>query len=206
MINLNTVDLQLFEEKKTIDRILTDLKIGWWKVDHEKKGYVLSDIAVKMLKLDSNIIRFKTFTEMIREDYRARIMKEIENIENQYLYDQTFPVQTPSGEIWLRSKIIHKETDEKGNSSISGFIQIIPNPEVTQPEKASLLRINNLLYQLNTISHTLLSFLQSDTADTVINKILENILEQFKGGRAYIIEYNWKKRHKLVLMKSQTPT
>lgn len=56
MINLNTVDLQLFEEKKTIDRILTDLKIGWWKVDHEKKGYVLSDIAVKMLKLDSNII------------------------------------------------------------------------------------------------------------------------------------------------------
>ena len=124
MINLNTVDLQLFEEKKTIDRILTDLKIGWWKVDHEKKGYVLSDIAVKMLKLDSNIIRFKTFTEMIREDYRARIMKEIENIENQYLYDQTFPIQTPSGEIWLRSKIIHKETDEKGNSSISGFIQI----------------------------------------------------------------------------------
>ncbi|KIO45111.1 hypothetical protein IE90_06645 [Sanguibacteroides justesenii] len=194
MINLNTVDLQLFEEKKTIDRILTDLKIGWWKVDHEKKGYVLSDIAVKMLKLDSNIIRFKTFTEMIREDYRARIMKEIENIENQYLYDQTFPIQTPSGEIWLRSKIIHKETDEKGNSSISGFIQIIPNPEVTQPEKASLLRINNLLYQLNTISHTLLSFLQSDTADTVINKILENILEQFKGGRAYIIEYNWEKK------------
>ena len=206
MINLNTVDLQLFEEKKTIDRILTDLKIGWWKVDHEKKGYVLSDIAVKMLKLDSNIIRFKTFTEMIREDYRARIMKEIENIENQYLYDQTFPIQTPSGEIWLRSKIIHKETDEKGNSSISGFIQIIPNPEVTQPEKASLLRINNLLYQLNTISHTLLSFLQSIRPIPLSTRFLKISWNNSKAEGLTSLSITGKKRHKLVLMKSQTPT
>ena len=46
------------------------------------------------------------------------------------------------------------------------------------------------MYQLNNISYTLLSFLQNNNTSEIINKILQDILQVFKAGRAYIIEYD----------------
>lgn len=39
-----------------------------------------------------------------------------------------------------------------------GSLQILPNPEITGTTEASFWRMNNLLFQLNSVSHTLLSF------------------------------------------------
>ena len=55
-------------------------------------------------------------------------------------------------------------------------------------------QINDLLYRLNSISHTLLSLLKTNDLDVVIDKILTDVQTMFHGGRAYIIEFDRERR------------
>ena len=54
-------------------------------------------------------------------------------------------------------------------------------------------KFNIHLHQQNNISRSLAHFLQTEDTNEVIYKILQDILEQYKAGRAYIIEYDWEK-------------
>lgn len=182
---------ELPEENQLLQSILADAKIGWWKADYEHQLYIISDFIKDTFRLTSNRICFDEFQYIVREDYKTRIAMEIENIQNQFIYDQTFPICCPHGEFWLRSRIVDREMNANKITSVFGYIQLVSNPEIKHQESASFERLNNLLYQLNIISHTLLSFLKSDSPDEVINKILSDILKLFKGGRSYIIEYDW---------------
>ena len=56
------------------------------------------------------------------------------------------------------------------------------------------LQVNSLLYQQNSISYSLLAFLQCDDIPQVINRILGDILKQFRGDRTYIVEIDRKKQ------------
>ena len=171
-------------------RLLADAGMCWWKADFNRKTYFLSDSLKKLFGTDGNVLSFEAIIGMIREDYRMRVRARFDAFLFHYKYDETFPMHCPSGKLWIRSKMVYKEADETGNVIVTGFVQEIPDPETSQSEKASSLRMNNLLYQLGSISHTLLSFLRAETSATVIHKVLRDILKQFKGGRTYIIEYD----------------
>ena len=54
--------------------------------------------------------------------------------------------------------------------------------------------VNSLLYQQNSISYSLLAFLQSDNIAEIINQILDDLLRQFGGDRTYIVEIDRKKK------------
>lgn len=179
------------EEAGLIQRILEENKIGWWKADYREQMYYFSANIKRITGLAHNTLSFKDFKNIIREDFRLRIIKEIDNITDRTLFDQTFPIHTPKGEIWLHTKKIDVTHNEEGIHYAAGSIQCIENPEETQIDKASFLRTNNLLFQLNSISHTLLSFLKTSDPTAVINKILKDVLKLFKGGRAYIFEYDY---------------
>ena len=62
-------------------------------------------------------------------------------------------------------------------------------------ENIDFLQVNSLLYQQNSISYSLLAFLQSDDITQIINKILADLLKQTKGDRTYIFEIN--REHKV---------
>ena len=78
-----------------------------------------------------------------------------------------------------------------GNVTALGFLQCVDNPEKVSTGEVALHRINNLLYQQNSISRTLLSFMQIEDMTEVIHKILKDILMQYDAGRAYIFEFNF---------------
>jgi len=128
---------------------------------------------------------------MVREDYRDRIQEELGITDLQRLFDQVFPVNAPGGYLWIHAKEIENKK-ENGFVYSTGIIRFVDDPEVFDPEQASTLRTNNLVFQLHSVSQILLSFLQTDNPDKVINEILKDILKQFKAGRTYIFEYNFK--------------
>lgn len=168
-------------------------KIGWWKADFHDKIYICSDYIIKLLGLDSEIISFEDFRQLIHKDYRNMITREFASIKLADIYDQTFPLQTPYGEIWVHSQLGEKETDTNGHLIAWGFIQYITDPHEIKTEKA-LEKFNIHLHQQNNISRSLLAFLKTEDTREVICKILENLLEQFHGSRAYIVEYDWEKQ------------
>ena len=180
-------------ENEIIRRILSDARIGWWKADFKRRIYTFSDYLRELFGFSQNEIPFEEFISYVRPDFRDRLRSEFDTYANQFIYDRSIPVRTPKGEVWIRAKVLDRITREDGSVMHIGSVQVVPGEDVLEKE-GSVLRTNDLLYQLNSISHTLLSFLHAESIDEIIDKILGDILKLFKGGRAYIIEYDRENR------------
>lgn len=175
-----------------LQQLLNMSQWGWWKADFNTHQYTCSEYIVKFLELESDMLTFKDFMMLIREDFRIRITNEFTSINEQNIYEQTFPITTKYGDKWIHSKLGQKEYDEDGHLIAWGFLQTVPPPQENGDEQ-TLQKVNNLLYQQNSISRSLLSFLKTENTNEVINKILRDILILFEGSRVYIFEYDWEK-------------
>ena len=105
-----------------------------------------------------------------------------------------FPVRAKDGEIWVYSRIKIQKPDKEGYKNMIGYLQCIDRPIERSNDNINFLQVNSLLYQQNSISYSLLAFLQCDDIPQVINRILGDILKQFKGDRTYIVEIDRKKQ------------
>ena len=190
------------KENGRYKKLLSLARMGWWEADFRNKLYRCSDFLIDLLNLQSDVISFEDFRMLIREDYRMRITNEFSSILLQDVYEQTFPIYSKYGIIWVHSKLGEKSSDEEGGLYALGFIQCISDPEEMRDSESSLERVNNLLYQQNSISRLLLQFLKSEDIAGVIDKILGDILYLFEGGRVYIASYDWKKRELNSLFES----
>ena len=106
-----------------------------------------------------------------------------------------FPIRAKDRDIWVYSKISFKQPDEEGYKNMIGYLQCIDKQTGETSENADSLQINSLLYQQNSLSYSLLAFLQSDDITQIINKILADLLKQTKGDRTYIFEID--REHKI---------
>lgn len=73
---------------------------GWWKADFHTQTYLFSDDITEILKLESNIIRFEDFAQLIPEHFRSRIYSKSPVSQTQDIYEQVYPINTIYGEIW----------------------------------------------------------------------------------------------------------
>ena len=69
-----------------------------------------------------------------------------------------------------------------------GYIRCLDDIESTEKGLGNKEELNKLLYRQISISHSLLSFLQTDDISDTIREILKDILIQFNGDRTYIFE------------------
>ena len=169
-------------------------KMGWWESDLKNQEYICSDFIVVLLGLKSNRISFTEFHQRIREDHRSRLKNEYMSLSNLETYEQMFPVRAKDGEIWVYSRIKIQKPDKEGYKNMIGYLQCIDRPIERSNDNINFLQVNSLLYQQNSISYSLLAFLQCDDIPQVINRILGDILKQFKGDRTYIVEIDRKKQ------------
>ena len=188
------------KEKPNIDcekyrQIAQMAKMGWWESDLKNRQYICSDFIIDLLGLESNRISFEDFHGRIREDHRERLRNEYFSLTNIETYEQMFPIQAKDGDIWVYSKISFKQPDEEGYRNMIGYLQCIDKRTGEMNENIDFLQVNSLLYQQNSISYSLLAFLQSDDITQIINKILADLLKQTKGDRTYIFEIN--REHKV---------
>ena len=59
---------------------------------------------MELTGLPSDRLSFADFLNRIRTDFRFRIGEEIATLEQPYVYDMTFPILCPKGEIWIHIK------------------------------------------------------------------------------------------------------
>ena len=175
-------------------KLMSLARVGWWEADFRKRIYICSDFLVDLLGLKSDTVSFEEFRLLIREDFRDRISNEFASILVQEVYEQVFPIYTRYGVTWVRSKLGEKNTDINDNLRAFGFIQCIEDRDEILSYESSLQRVNSLLYQQNSISCSLVSFLKEENITNVIHKILGDILRLFRKGRAYIFKYDWERQ------------
>ena len=188
------------KEKPNIDcekyrQIAQMAKMGWWESDLKNRQYICSDFIIDLLGLESDRISFEDFHRRIREDHRRRFRNEYFSLTNIETYEQMFPIRTKNEDIWVYSKISFKQPDEEGYKNMIGYLQCIDKQAGEMSESTDSLQVNSLLYQQNSLSYSLLAFLQSDDITQIINKILADLLKQTKGDRTYIFEID--REHKV---------
>ena len=164
-------------------------RIGWWEADFSAKQYLCSEYVCDLLGMKGDSLSFQDFGRMIREDYRGRITREFLAITEVEVYEQTFPIHTAAGVVWVHSRMGFKEITPDGHLKVFGILQRVTEP-VNKEDKDRMCHINNLLYRQNSISHSLSHFLKDESVASGIYEILKDILDFFRAGRAYIFEYN----------------
>ena len=173
-------------------------EIGWWEADLMAGHYLCSEFICDLLCLEGNTISFQDFQKIIREDYREQVIREFQaNVSiHKNFYEQTFPVITKNGEIWLHTRLANREigTGTNGGDKSFGVIQRVESPKDMDKKEISR-RVNNLLRQQSSISRSLFSFLQDEEVESCIMDILKDILDLYDGGRVYIFEYDESNSH-----------
>lgn len=169
-------------------------QIGWWKADFSAGQYVCSDFLCDILGLKGNTIPFVSFRDFIREDYREQVVQEFlaNSSIHKNFYENTFPIISPKyGEIWLHTRLAAREKGNgtNGGDTSFGIIQRVEAP-TNEMEKRILHRFNNLIQRQNSISKSLLHFLQDKKIEECITEVLQDVLTLYNDGRVYIIEYD----------------
>lgn len=169
-------------------------EIGWWEADITAKYYLCSDFLCDLLGLEGDTISAQDFLGMVREDYREQIAYEFRanaSIHKNF-YEQTFPVITKRGEVWLHTRLAFREqgTGTGGGDKSFGIIQRVDPPQDVEHRNA-LYRVNDLLRRQSFISQSLFRFLRDEEVDACITEILQNVLNLYNSkGRVYIFEYD----------------
>ena len=110
--------------------------MGWWEADLKTESYVCSEFISRLLGIDEDgVISF--------EDFNKRILREDQHHTTSYSFDklqqsieEVYLLDTPHGEVWIRSKICFQETDGEGNTKIYGIAETQDGPRMASAYQA----------------------------------------------------------------------
>ena len=166
---------------------MRDARIGWWQADRKRRMFHISEGLRDLLGLSTCDVSYEEFRDMINPTYREYAFASVGVRGGDFGNEHLYPLRGPKGEIWCYRKLLREETAEDGGMLLTGYFRVTDPPqEANSPEKQ---QINDLLYRLNSISHTLLSLLKTNDLDVVTD-----VQTMFHGGRAYIIEFDRERR------------
>ena len=110
--------------------------MGWWEADLKTESYLCSEFISRLLGIDEDgVISF--------EDFNKRILREDQHHTTSYSFDklqqsieEVYLLDTPHGEVWIRSKICFQETDGEGNTKIYGIPETQDGPRMASAYQA----------------------------------------------------------------------
>ena len=124
------------KEYTFLQKLLNKANIGWWEADLKTESYVCSEFISRLLGIDEDgVISF--------EDFNKRILREDQHHTTSYSFDklqqtveEVYLLDTPQGEVWIRSKRCFQETDEEGNTKICGIAETQDIPHMASAYRA----------------------------------------------------------------------
>ena len=124
------------KEYTFLQKLLNKANMGWWEADLKTESYVCSEFISRLLGIDEDgVISF--------EDFNKRILREDQHHTTSYSFDklqqsieEVHLLDTPHGEVWIRSKICFQETDGEGNTKIYGIAETQDGPRMASAYQA----------------------------------------------------------------------
>ena len=131
-----TLETSKQKEYTFLQKLLNKANMGWWEADLKTESYVCSEFISRLLGIDEDgVISF--------EDFNKRILREDQHHTTSYSFDklqqsieEVYLLDTPHGEVWIRSKICFQEPDEEGNTKIYGIAETQDGPHMASAYQA----------------------------------------------------------------------
>ena len=124
------------KEYTFLQKLLNKANIGWWEADLKTESYVCSEFISRLLGIDEDgVISFEDFNKRIlREDHHHTTSYSFDKL--QQTVEEVYLLDTPQGEVWIRSKRCFQETDEEGNTKICGIAETQDSPHMASAYRA----------------------------------------------------------------------
>ncbi|MCS2647625.1 PAS domain-containing sensor histidine kinase [Bacteroides thetaiotaomicron] len=110
--------------------------MGWWEADLKTESYICSEFISRLLGIDEDgVISFENFNKRIlREDQHHTTSYSFDKLQQSI--EEVYLLDTPHGEVWIRSKICFQETDGEGNTKIYGIAETQDGPRMASAYQA----------------------------------------------------------------------
>ena len=124
------------KEYTFLQKLLNKANMGWWEADLKTESYICSEFISRLLGIDEDgVISFENFNKRIlREDQHHTTSYSFDKLQQSI--EEVYLLDTPHGEVWIRSKICFQETDGEGNTKIYGIAETQDGPRMASAYQA----------------------------------------------------------------------
>ena len=140
---MEDIQNQLDQCKLLLDRA----EVGLWEADFVQRSYICSDYLMSIFGKKGNNLSFFEFYYIIREDFRDLITTDFLSIQSVDTYEQIFPIITPTGEKWVRSRLCERKLNNGVCVKALGILQILPNFKLKEEKISKMIDHNEMIFR-----------------------------------------------------------
>ena len=140
---MEDIQTQLDQCKLLLDRA----EVGLWEADFVQRSYICSDYLMSIFGKKGNNLSFFEFYYIIREDCRDLITTDFLSIQSVDTYEQIFPIITPTGEKWVRSRLCERKLNNGVCVKALGILQILPNFKLKEEKISKMIDHNEMIFR-----------------------------------------------------------
>ena len=140
---MEDIQTQLDQCKLLLDRA----EVGLWEADFVQRSYICSDYLMSIFGKKGNNLSFFEFYYIIREDFRDLITTDFLSIQSVDTYEQIFPIITPTGEKWVRSRLCERKLNNGVCVKALGILQILPNFKLKEEKISKMIDHNETIFR-----------------------------------------------------------
>ncbi len=140
---MEDIQTQLDQCKLLLDRA----EVGLWEADFVQRSYICSDYLMSIVGKKGNNLSFFEFYYIIREDFRDLITTDFLSIQSVDTYEQIFPIITPTGEKWVRSRLCERKLNNGVCVKALGILQILPNFKLKEEKISKMIDHNEMIFR-----------------------------------------------------------
>ena len=140
---MEDIKTQLDQCKLLLDRA----EVGLWEADFVQRSYICSDYLMSIFGKKGNNLSFFEFYYIIREDFRDLITTDFLSIQSVDTYEQIFPIITPTGEKWVRSRLCERKLNNGVCVKALGILQILPNFKLKEEKISKMIDHNEMIFR-----------------------------------------------------------
>ena len=140
---MEDIQTQLDQCKLLLERA----EVGLWEADFVQRSYICSDYLMSIFGKKGNNLSFFEFYYIIREDFRDLITTDFLSIQSVDTYEQIFPIITPTGEKWVRSRLCERKLNNGVCVKALGILQILPNFKLKEEKISKMIDHNEMIFR-----------------------------------------------------------
>ena len=140
---MEDIQTQLDQCKLLLDRA----EVGLWEADFVQRSYICSAYLMSIFGKKGNNLSFFEFYYIIREDFRDLITTDFLSIQSVDTYEQIFPIITPTGEKWVRSRLCERKLNNGVCVKALGILQILPNFKLKEEKITKMIDHNEMIFR-----------------------------------------------------------
>ena len=140
---MEDIQTQLDQCKLLLDRA----EVGLWEADFVQRSYICSDYLMSIFGKKGNNLSIFEFYYIIREDFRDLITTDFLSIQSVDTYEQIFPIITPTGEKWVRSRLCERKLNNGVCVKALGILQILPNFKLKEEKISKMIDHNEMIFR-----------------------------------------------------------